>query len=92
MLLHLQNFWMNASAESKSRTNQSTKGAESEQWDRMQMAMQKLSPSDREILVMIHLEHWTHEELAQHLRLSMETLHVRLHRAKGRLKKWIETS
>ncbi len=42
MLLHLQNFWMNASAESKSRTNQSTKGAESEQWDRMQNGYAKV--------------------------------------------------
>ncbi len=40
---------------------------------------------------MIHIEHWSHEELAKHLGVSVDTLHVRLHRAKSRLKKWVES-
>ena len=92
MLFNLQQFWKHVSIESGFDTKRETERSESEQWDRMQTAMQKLSPGDREILVMIHLEHWSHEELAEQLRLSVETLHVRLHRAKSRLKKWIDAS
>jgi RNA polymerase sigma-70 factor (ECF subfamily) len=58
-----------------------------ESWDRVQSAMQQLKDEDRELLVMIHLEHWSHDELAKQLNLSKDRLHVKLHRARMRLKK-----
>jgi len=58
-----------------------------EPWIRVQSAMQQLTDEDRELLVMIHLEHWSHDELAEHMNLSKDRLHVKLHRARMRLKK-----
>ncbi len=65
---------------------------ESDAWDEIQRAMQELSASDRELLVMFHLESWQHEELAAYLNISTDTLHVRLHRARSRLKQRIHGS
>lgn len=58
-----------------------------ERWIRVQSAMQELKDEDRELLVMIHLEHWSHDELAKQMNLSKDRLHVKLHRARMRLKK-----
>lgn len=58
-----------------------------ELWLRTQSAMERLSDEDRELLVMIHIEHWSHEELANQMNLSKDRLHVKLHRARSRLKK-----
>jgi RNA polymerase sigma-70 factor (ECF subfamily) len=63
-----------------------------DRWNAVQSAMQHLSASDRELLVMIHLEHWSHEQLAQHLNISTDRLHVRLHRARQRLKSILHPS
>jgi RNA polymerase sigma factor (sigma-70 family) len=52
--------------------------------------MAQMSPQDRQLLVMKFLEEWSSEELAEHLKLSVETVLVRLHRAKSRLKKLVE--
>lgn len=58
-----------------------------ERWIQVQSAMQRLSDEDRGLLVMIHLEHWSHDELANQMNLSKDRLHVKLHRARMRLKK-----
>lgn len=58
-----------------------------EQWIQVQSAMQRLTDEDRGLLVMIHLEHWSHDELANQMNLSKDRLHVKLHRARMRLKK-----
>jgi RNA polymerase sigma-70 factor (ECF subfamily) len=63
-----------------------------EQWYEIQTAIQLLSPGDREILVMIHLENWSHERLAQHMNIPLNRLHVRLHRARQRLKSILNPS
>jgi RNA polymerase sigma-70 factor (ECF subfamily) len=63
-----------------------------ERWHSVQHAMHQLSASDRELLVMIHLEHWTHEQLAHHLNIPVDRLHVRLHRARQRLKSILHPS
>ena len=55
-------------------------------WEHVQMAMKKLSHSDREILVWIYLENQTIADLASLTNEKMNTLEVRLHRAKQRLK------
>lgn len=90
MLRHLHNFWKTSTNE-KHRTAETLQDAtESGRWQRIQQALQRLSASDRELLVMTHIEHWSHTELAAHLGVSMKTLHVRLHRARQRLKQQIE--
>lgn len=58
-----------------------------ERWIRVQSAMQRLTDEDRGLLVMIHLEHWSHDELAKQMNLSKDRLHVKLHRARMRLNK-----
>jgi RNA polymerase sigma-70 factor, ECF subfamily len=60
-------------------------------WQQLQHAMQQLSASDRELLVMLYLEAWSHQQLADHLGISIATLQVRLHRARSRLKHHIES-
>jgi RNA polymerase sigma factor (sigma-70 family) len=49
-------------------------------------AVQKLSPRDREVIVLHHLEQMPISSIAQMLRLSHNAVEVRLHRARGRLK------
>ncbi len=90
MMTRLQQFWSHASGGLQNGSNRCIEGDASDRWDQVQSAMQKLAAGDREILVMIHMEHWSHEELAMQLGVSVDTLHVRLHRAKSRLKKWVE--
>lgn len=60
-------------------------------WQQLQHAMQQLSASDRELLVMLYLEAWSLQQLADHLGISIATLQVRLHRARSRLKHHIES-
>jgi len=86
----LQDFWSHKHHEQQAAAPADHQPVDSVRWDQVQAAMQRLSPSDRELLVMIHIEHWTHEELAAQLNITLDTLHVRLYRARDRLKKWIE--
>jgi RNA polymerase sigma-70 factor (ECF subfamily) len=76
--------------ESAGRSPNSSESAPSDAWNRIQSAMKELRPQDREMLVMIHIEQWSHEELAAHMGISSETLHVKLHRARTRLKKRVQ--
>jgi len=57
---------------------------------KLQQAMKKLSLADRTMLVLFYLEEMPGDELAIALNLKPETLHVRLHRARKRLKQIIE--
>lgn len=59
-------------------------------YDRTQRAMTQLSHSDRELLVLYYIEQRSLESLADQYQVKPETLHVRLHRARERLKKEIE--
>jgi RNA polymerase sigma-70 factor, ECF subfamily len=61
-------------------------------WNQMQQAMQQLASGDRELLVMIYIEQWPHQQLADHLKISVDVLHGRLHRARNRLKKHMQSS
>lgn len=72
-------------------THNSNLPTETAAWQKLQHAMQHLSASDRELLVMLYLEAWSHQQLADHLGISIATLQVRLHRARSRLKHHIES-
>lgn len=74
------------------RNGVAIQATETQKWDQMQQAMKQLSAADRQLLVMKYLEDWSMEELAGQLNQSVETVHVRLHRAKNRLRKLVNAN
>ena len=54
--------------------------------DQVQMALAKLSGDDRTILVLYYLEEMNGDDVASILNISLDAVHVRLHRARKRLK------
>lgn len=56
----------------------------------LQKALVKLSPNDRTMLVLFYFESIPGGEIAKLLSISPEALHVRLHRARQRLRQLIE--
>ncbi len=62
-----------------------------QQNDKLTNCLQKLTQSDRTVLVLFYLEEMPGDEVAKTLNIKLETLHVRLHRARNRLKKLLET-
>ena len=57
---------------------------------RLNIALSKLNESDRTALVLFYLEETPGHDVARMLKVSPETLHVRLHRARRKLKQIIE--
>ena len=55
-----------------------------------QHAMQRLGKADRSVLVLHYLEQLSIEDTARLLNISTDTLHVRLHRARKRMKTIVE--
>jgi RNA polymerase sigma-70 factor (ECF subfamily) len=74
----------------KSRESGFDKNRDDPRWERIQAAMQTLPYRDREILVLFYLQENTIHELAQAMNERVNTLEVRLHRAKKLLKQTIE--
>ena len=58
-----------------------------ERQDLVRQAISRLSPRKVEILLLKYTEHWSYEQLAQHLGTSESAIESRLHRARGRLRK-----
>lgn len=58
--------------------------------ERLETAIQQLSPSDRHAVVLFYLEGYSGSEVARELGIKADTLHVRLHRIKKKLKQFIE--
>jgi RNA polymerase sigma-70 factor (ECF subfamily) len=56
----------------------------------LQLALVQLTEADRSALVLFYLEEMPGDEVAEILNVNPETLHVRLHRARKRLKQVIE--
>ena len=56
----------------------------------LRKALAKLNSSDRTVLVLFYFENMPGSEIATILNISTETLHVRLHRARQRLRQLIE--
>lgn len=84
-LVRLNRFW----TERHLLNNTPVPIVETDKWEHLQHAMAKLSPDDRHLLVMKYLEAWSSEELADQLGVTTQTLHVRLHRAKNRLRQLV---
>lgn len=55
--------------------------------DLVRQAMQQLSPNDREILLLKHVEGWTHEQICECLGISYDKVVYRVSRARNRLRK-----
>ncbi|HEX3724609.1 MAG TPA: RNA polymerase sigma factor [Pirellulales bacterium] len=58
-----------------------------EQRGLVRQAISRLARRDVEILLLKYTEHWSYEQLAQHLGISESAVESRLHRARGRLRK-----
>lgn len=55
----------------------------------IQAAIARLKPRDREILLLKYCEHWTYEQLAEHLGAKVKTIEYRLLRARKQLRRQI---
>jgi RNA polymerase sigma-70 factor, ECF subfamily len=88
---HLTRFWERSQNENSNNGHPRISQVDCHDWDKIQLGMQHLSNTDRELLVMVHIEGWALDELANHLNIKTDTLHVKLHRARTRLKRLIET-
>jgi RNA polymerase sigma-70 factor (ECF subfamily) len=61
-------------------------------WEPLKAALAKLPFKERTALVLYYLEEMSADEVAFELGIKPETLHVRLHRARKKLKNILETS
>ncbi len=52
----------------------------------VRVAMNQLSGKDAEILLLKYTEHWSYQQLSDHLDISISAVESRLHRARGRLR------
>ncbi len=84
----LQDRWIMDYSKKHYLVQQETK--EDPRWESIQSAMKQLPYRDREILVLVYLQDNTVQELARTMNQKMNTLEVRLHRAKKLLKQKIE--
>ncbi|MBX3442060.1 MAG: sigma-70 family RNA polymerase sigma factor [Planctomyces sp.] len=50
-------------------------------------ALRQLHPIDRDVFILKHTEHWTYEQLAEHLGCSVHTVEHRLLRARRQLRR-----
>jgi RNA polymerase sigma-70 factor (ECF subfamily) len=58
-----------------------------ERQDLVRQAVGRLPRRDAEILLLKYTEHWSYEQLAQHLGVSESAIESRLHRARARLRR-----
>jgi RNA polymerase sigma factor (sigma-70 family) len=49
-------------------------------------ALERLPPRDADILLLKYTEHWSYQQLADHLGISHSAIETRLHRARSRLR------
>ena len=62
-------------------------GRNNELEDEVALAMAKLSADDRGVLVLYYMENLSGQEIAETIGIRMDAVHVRLSRARGRLRK-----
>jgi len=53
-------------------------------------ALKKIPKEDREIILLFYMENLSYEEIANLLNISIDNVKVKLHRAKEKLKKFLE--
>ena len=92
LIKHLRNFWFTKDRDERSRFARTLNGQSEidSQCELVQIGMQRLKHKDRELLVLTYIEEWSLDEVASHSGITNETLHVRLHRARNRLRELME--
>ena len=62
-----------------------------ERQKQIRIAIGQLRRADAEILMLKYTENWNYHQIAEHLGISHSAVEARLHRARGRLRKKLET-
>jgi RNA polymerase sigma-70 factor (ECF subfamily) len=57
--------------------------------ERIEQALAKLPPIDRELVVLFHKEEYTYQEISEILKMPITTIKTRLHRARKKLKELV---
>jgi RNA polymerase sigma-70 factor (ECF subfamily) len=57
--------------------------------DVLDLALEELSPQQREIILLFHQQHWPITQIAEHLEMPEGTVKSHLHRARKRMRRWI---
>jgi RNA polymerase sigma-70 factor (ECF subfamily) len=63
-----------------------------EEAELVRSALLRLRPGDRELLLLRYGEDWTAREIAERLRVRINTVETRLHRARTRLRQALEST
>jgi RNA polymerase sigma-70 factor, ECF subfamily len=87
-LKHLENYWYSTDKEYRTQPSQfmTEHGETDSQWEQVQNGMKRLNHKDRELLVLVYIQQWSNDEVSNYLKITTEALHVRLHRARNRLR------
>ena len=56
----------------------------------LEIGLAELPPEQREVLLMVCLEEWSYQQVAEILGLTIGTVMSRLHRARERMRRWLE--
>jgi len=62
-----------------------------ERREAVRTAMKQLPERDAEILMLKYTQDWSYKQIAEHLGLSQSAVEARLHRARGRLRRELQT-
>lgn len=63
--------------------------AEKRKKERIEQAIMKLSPVDRELVILFHKEEHSYEEISEITKMPITTIKTRLHRARKRLRQLV---
>jgi RNA polymerase sigma-70 factor (ECF subfamily) len=79
-----------ADAVASATGNPDREAERSETREMIYLALQNLSPDQREAFVLKHVEGWSYEEMAERLDVSVPALKMRVHRAREQLQVLLE--
>jgi RNA polymerase sigma-70 factor (ECF subfamily) len=58
--------------------------------EKIDQALAKLPPLDRELVVLFHREEYSYQEISEILKIPVTTIKTRLHRARKRLRELVQ--
>jgi RNA polymerase sigma factor (sigma-70 family) len=79
--------WLRAQSELQQKASSETDGASDGSRLRVQAAMERLRPADREVLQLVIWDGLSHREVAQVLGITSNAVALRLHKARSRLRR-----
>ncbi|MCA9259813.1 MAG: sigma-70 family RNA polymerase sigma factor [Planctomycetales bacterium] len=86
----LRRVWQTFAMQRAGRLNASNPTSRNEPLERLQEALARIGSQDREVIVLFYLEQLSGEEVAEALNTSVAAVHMRLKRARERLRKLLE--